>query len=69
MISIKVLSLLVNKTTYRGYLSSFKEGGRALITHMLFTCNTLVFCGDSREQIMHLNNGFWCCLRYFLVSV
>ena len=53
---MEAFSSLVNKAALCGFLSRHKVKGRGrgemLISHLLFTDDTLVFCGDSREEMM-----------------
>ena len=59
VIGMEVFSILVDKTTFGGFLSGFKIANRfgeeLQINHLLFTDDTLVFGSDSRDQLTYLN--------------
>ena len=61
---MKVFSLLIDKATMGGFLSSYNIRGRngvALnISHLLFTDDTLVLCKDSEEQMFFLSWILMC---------
>ena len=56
---MEVFLILINKAASVGFLSSFNLKGRTgeevHVTHLLFADDTLVFCKDSREQLVYLN--------------
>ena len=59
VLGMEVLSILINKAIDGGFLSSYKlrdiSGYEVQVSHMLFVDDTLVFCEDSRDQIMYLS--------------
>ena len=58
VLGMEVFSILVEKASARGFLSSHKFVGRSeetlQISHMLFADDTLVFCKDSEDQLSSL---------------
>ena len=62
---METFSSLVNKVALGGFLSRHRVGGRGrgemLISYLLFVDDTLVFCGDSRDQMMYLK---WILLLF-----
>ena len=58
MLGTKGLSLLINRAVLGGYLSGYRirdrRGEQVQITHLLFADDTLVFCENSRDQLVYL---------------
>ena len=59
VLGMEVFSILINKVASVGFLSGFNLKGRTgeevQVTHLLFVDDTLVFCKDSREQLVYLS--------------
>ena len=54
-----MFTILIDKAASGGFLSGFnligRTGEEVQVTHLLFVDDTLVFCKDSREQLVYLN--------------
>ena len=59
VLGMEALSLLIDKVMVGGYLSGYKFKGRdgreRLVSHLLFVDDTLIFCKDSKDQMVYLN--------------
>ena len=59
VLGMEVFSILIDQTANGGFLSGFnligRTGEEVQVTHLLFADDTLVFCKDSREQLVYLN--------------
>lgn len=55
---MEALSLLLDKAVVGGYLSRYSFKGRngtgEVISHLLFADDTLIFCKDLEDQMVHL---------------
>ena len=55
---MEALSILINKVMEGGFLSGYKlrdrGGNEVQVSHLLFADDTLVFCENSRDQIIYL---------------
>ena len=58
VLGMEAFSLMIDKATESGYISGYIFKGRnntvKQITHLLFVDDTLVFCKDSKEHMIHL---------------
>ena len=56
VLGMKALSMLIDKAVLEGFLTGFKvasgSGEEVQISHMFFADDTLVFCKDSRDQMV-----------------
>jgi hypothetical protein len=61
---MEALSKMVNATVEQGLLSGFSVGTRAfselVVSHSLFTDDTLIFCEASSEQILYVHLILLC---------
>ena len=59
VLGMEVLSILINKAVDVGFLSGYKlrdrGGNKVQVSHLLFEDDTMVFCENSRDQIMDLS--------------
>jgi hypothetical protein len=61
---MEALSRLMDRTVARGYLEGFSVANSNVsdlkVSHMLFTDDTLVFCGAIQDQLYHLKGVLLC---------
>ena len=53
-----MLSILLKRAMEGGFISGFTLKGRVRelnISHLLFADDTIVFCGASKDQVLHLS--------------
>ena len=59
VLGMEALSILIDKAVTGGFMSGFnlrgRDGKEVQITHLIFANDTLVFCKDSRDQLIHLS--------------
>ena len=68
VLGIEVFLILINKAAGGGFLSGFslrERTGEVQVTHLLFEDDTLAFCKDLREELVHLN---WILLWFEALS-
>ena len=69
VLGMEVFSILITKAASGGFLSGFNLKGRSgeevEVAHLLFEDNTLVFCKDSREQLVYLS---WILMWFIALS-
>ena len=66
---MEALSRLINRAVGGGFLSGCRVNGRggdgALVSHLLFADDTLVFCEASEDQMVHLS---WLLMWFEAIS-
>ncbi|RVX19039.1 Transposon TX1 uncharacterized 149 kDa protein [Vitis vinifera] len=69
VIGMEALSRLINRAVGGGFLSGCRVDGRggngALVSHLLFDDDTLVFCEASEDQMVHLS---WLLMWFEAIS-
>ncbi|RVX20512.1 Transposon TX1 uncharacterized 149 kDa protein [Vitis vinifera] len=69
VIGMEVLSRLIHRAVEGGFLSGCRVDGRggngALVSHLLFADDTLVFCEASEDQMVHLS---WLLMWFEAIS-
>ena len=69
VLGMEALSILIDKAVRGGFLSGFKlrgiDGDEVQITHLIFMDDTLMFCKDSSDQLVHLS---WILMWFEVLS-
>jgi hypothetical protein len=72
VVVMEVLSRMVSATMNKGLLPSFsvrsRNNGRLILSHLLFTDDTLFFCEENLDRLCYLHCRFLCLEELVHVS-